>query len=202
MHDSVRQALERLQRADSQLQQHDKDRPAEPTAADAIAAGDDELVDLARTLDTAPSEVDPDLVSEEEAARQDLGALQASVRIANLILVAAGAAAAAGIALLASVSSVAGVVLLAAAAVLIGFGLYRRRGGRLDATMRRNADLQAALSTVPGQGTRPCPQVVPPGRVPGGLVRRRTGPAGRRAPVGPPRQRRESHPGAALGLSR
>jgi exonuclease SbcC len=153
VHDSVRQALERLQRADSQLQQHDKDRPAEPTAADAIAAGDDELVDLARTLDTAPSEVDPDLASEEEAARQDLGALQASVRIANLILVAAGAAAAAGIALLASVSPVAGVVLLAAAAVLIGFGLHRRRGGRLDATMRRNADLQAALNQAKRQAT-------------------------------------------------
>jgi hypothetical protein len=29
-----------------------------------------------------------------------------------------------------------------------------------------------------------------------------TGPAGRRAAVGPPRQRWESHPGAALGLSR
>jgi hypothetical protein len=43
VHDSVRQAVERLQRADSQLQQHNTDRPFQPKAADDIAASDDEL---------------------------------------------------------------------------------------------------------------------------------------------------------------
>jgi hypothetical protein len=146
VHDSVRQALERLQRADSRLQQHGTDRPVEPKATDALAVGDDELVDLARTLDAALPKADADLASEEAGARQNLEAARARARTANLILMAAGAAAAAGIALLASVSPVAGVVLLATAAVLIGFGLHRRRGGPLDAAVRRHADLQAELN--------------------------------------------------------
>ena len=146
VHDSVLQAAERLQRADSQLQQHDTDRPMQPKAAQNIAATNDELIDLARTLEASLPKVDPDLVSEEEGARQGLDAVRANARTANLMLLAAGVATAAGIILLVSVSPVAGLIVLAAAVAMIGFGLYRRRAGQLDAAVRRHADVQAELN--------------------------------------------------------
>ena len=146
VHDSVLQAAERLQRTDSQLQQHDTDRPMQPKAAQNIAATNDELIDLARTLEASLPKVDPNLVSEEERARQELDGVRANARTANLMLVAAGAATAAGIVLLVSVSPVAGLIVLAAAVAMIGFGLYRRRAGQLDAAVRRHADVQAELN--------------------------------------------------------
>lgn len=145
VHETVRRALERLQSMDSQLRQLEADRPVEPTAAGDIAAGDDELVDLARTLDGPLPPVDPALVTAEAAARRNLQAARATTHTANLILVMAGVVAAAGIAWIASGTVVTGGILLAVAALITGFGLLRRRSGPVDVAVRRHADAQAEL---------------------------------------------------------
>jgi len=147
VHDTVQHALERLHRAESQLQQHDADRPADPQVTAAHGdASDEELLDLARTLDAPLPVADPGLAAQEEAACHDLEALQRHGRAANLILAAAAIAAVAGIALLATVSPIGGAALLVAAVALAGFGLLRRRGAPLAAAVRRHADLQAQLN--------------------------------------------------------
>jgi hypothetical protein len=146
VHDSVQRSFERLHRAESRLQQHDTDRPSGPHADTAdVDASDEELLDLARSLEAPLPAPDPEFAAQEEAARQALEALRSRVRRANLILATAAVAAVAGIALLASISPVGGAVLLAAAAALAVAGLSRRRGASLATAMQRHADLQAQI---------------------------------------------------------
>jgi len=147
VHDSVQRSLERLHRADSQLQQHDADRPAVPQAATADAdASDEELLDLARTLDAPLPAADPALAAQEGQARLDLEAQQGRARTSNLILAAGAVTIIAGIAVLTAASPAASVALLALAGALVTTGLLRRRGAPLVAALRRHADLQAQLN--------------------------------------------------------
>jgi DNA repair protein SbcC/Rad50 len=147
VHDSVQRVIERLNRVDSQFQQHDADRPSDPhlTATHADAS-DEELLDLAHTLDAPLPVADPALAAQVAQARRDLDALQARGRAANLILAGAAIAAVAGIGLLAAVSPVVGVALLIVAVALAVFGLVRRRAAPLAAAVRRHADLLAQLT--------------------------------------------------------
>jgi exonuclease SbcC len=147
VHDSVQRSLERLHRADSQLQQHDADRPAAPQAATADAdASDEELLDLARTLDAPLPAADPALAAQEAQARHDLEARQGQERSSNLILAAGAVTAVAGIAVLAAVSPAGGAALLAVAVALVTAGLRRRRGAPVAGALRRHADLQAQVN--------------------------------------------------------
>ena len=147
VHDSVQRSLEWLHRADSQLQQHAADRPAVPQAATADAdASDEELLDLARTLDAPLPAADPALAAQEEQARHDLEVRQGQARTSNLILVAGAVTTVAGIAVLAAASPAGGAALMAVAVVLVAAGLLRRRGAPLAAALRRHADLQAQLN--------------------------------------------------------
>ena len=148
VHDSVRSSLDRLNRAESQLEQHEADRPADPHAARAVVdASDEELLDLGRTLQAPISAADPALAAQEGAARQDLRILASRARAANLILAAAAAVAVAGIALLLTgVSPAGGAVVLAAAISLGAVGLLRRRGGSIAVAVRRHAEARAQLT--------------------------------------------------------
>jgi exonuclease SbcC len=148
VHDSVRNSLDRLNRAEIQVEQHEANRPADPHTTAAVAgASDEELLDLARTLQAPTPAADPALVAQEGAARQDLRILASRARAANLILTGAAMAAVAGIALLLTGASPAvGAGVLAVAVALAAFSLLRRRRGSLATAMRRHAEAWAQLT--------------------------------------------------------
>jgi exonuclease SbcC len=146
VHRSVTQAHDELQRVEAQLQLHDMARPAAPGAmTTAAGASDQELAELALTLETPVAGVDPGLVAAEEAARRELGAAGGRQRAAGVLLAGAAVAAIAAAALLASGKTAVGVVALGIAVVLVIIGLARRRAGSVG-VIRRHAELEAKLS--------------------------------------------------------
>jgi hypothetical protein len=146
VHESVRQADNRVARTQAQLQQHDRNRPGGDTpTAPAVAAGDDELLDLARTLDTPVPAVPPELVERERAA-QHAAATPARRALPVPLLVAAAVVVLVGVALVAVGQPVVGVLAAVAGAVLAAVAFMRgRNAGPDEAAVSAVAAAQAAL---------------------------------------------------------
>lgn len=150
-HESVANAFQQMRDAQGRLDQHDSYRPPEPGAPAAVGASEEELADLARTLETPPPSVDPGLAAQEEEARARLGAGPRGSLAFTLALAGAAAAAAAGVALLVSVSLIAGVALLAVAAGLAVVAFSRRGSVSASAAFQRHAELKARLDQATSQ---------------------------------------------------
>jgi DNA repair protein SbcC/Rad50 len=105
-HPSVLRAIDRLKRASAQQELHGNSRPSETIGAPQVTAGDDELLDLARTLETPVPSVPPELVEREAAARHEMADAQNRGR-SSMVLIAAGVAVAViGLLLLATIGLV------------------------------------------------------------------------------------------------
>jgi hypothetical protein len=147
VHGSVQEADECVARADAQFQQHDRNRPGEETStAAAVAAGDDELLDLARTLETPVPIVPPDLVEREQAAR--LAATAPAQRPLPVpLLIAAAVVAVIGVVLVATGQPVVGAVVALAGVVFGAVVFAGRHPASVDgATVSALATAQAALA--------------------------------------------------------
>jgi exonuclease SbcC len=127
MHPSVRAAVSSLDALIRQLDLHDQTRPAGPTKPPAVAAGDQELLDLAIIIE-APSPVVPDdLAKAEQVTRQ--GAEQASSQSGTKILLPAGAVALVlGVLIAIALSLAAGVAISLLGILLAAIGLVVGRG--------------------------------------------------------------------------
>jgi uncharacterized protein YhaN len=150
VHDSVRTADERLNRAEAQLQQHDRNGPRDDiAAAPSIAAGDDELLDLARILDTPIPTVPEDLVERELAAQRVAAAEQQDGKIRVPLLIVAAVAVVLGVVLATAGQSGVGAVAILAGVVLAAVALLRRGvaaadGPAVSAHVAAQAGLAAA----------------------------------------------------------
>lgn len=143
VHESVQKAVEKLSHAEGQLELHERTRPdAEPDAAPKVAAGDDELLDLARVLELPLPEVQRTLVEREEAARTAL----AKARRGRPLLVLLMASGAVGI-LAGSVILAAGVLAIGGALFAVGLGLL----GAATAQHRRTRSSEAERALVAAQ---------------------------------------------------
>jgi hypothetical protein len=152
VHDSVRLAEEQLARAEAQLQQHDRTRPAAAaTSAPQVAAGDDELLELAHVLEAPLPTIPPELVQQERAAQ-----LAASTPVGGkppqAVVISAVVAVVLGLGGLVLGQAVIGGVLLIAA---IGLGVFafagRRPAAAGDGAISAAATARAALLTAQEQ---------------------------------------------------
>lgn len=132
LHESVRRAQERLSRAEAQLDQHDRSRPADGVAAGrAVAAGDGELLDLARVLETPLPGVPQELTAPERAAWEAAAGPTQGKRPVQMLLAAAAVMVIGGV--IAGVSSPpAGGVIAAVGVVGAAVALLYRRAPRVN----------------------------------------------------------------------
>jgi hypothetical protein len=123
-HPSVRRALEGVCRGQAQIESHDRHRPLNhtPTVPN-VAATDDELLDLARALETQPPVLTP-----PGTAGATTPADPPRWRMATALLVAGALVAVIGVVLLVSTGSAVGIAgIVLGAALLIGGALTRKR---------------------------------------------------------------------------
>jgi exonuclease SbcC len=149
-HPSVRCALERVCRGQAQLELHDRDRSPDhtPTVSN-VPATDDELLDLARALETPPPDLTPAGVRAHTAGATSPADLP-RWRMATALLVAGTLAAVIGVLLLVSAGSAVGIaVVVLGAALLVGGAVTRkRRHDGVDVSDRADAaQVSAAEAT-------------------------------------------------------
>lgn len=144
VHQSVQSAIEVLKAAISQLGMHDQARPAEPATPPQVAAGDQELLDLASALEAPRPTVPADIISQERITRAAVE--EPSSRTASAVLLSAGAVTVAlGLVFAAVTTAAVGLAILAAGAILVGVGASKRRNGNpLDAA-RDHAEAEGRL---------------------------------------------------------
>lgn len=154
-HPSVLQAAERWTRAATQLESYPRPHP-ETDAAPQVDAHDDELLDLARTLQTPVPEVPAELIDRETRARR--AAEQTHSRPSVAVIAAGVAVAVTGSALAATVSRPVGVLaLIAGIALMLAGAVHRHRGGTAAVTRdlaRAEAHVQAAQAHTADQAGR------------------------------------------------
>ena len=150
-HQSVVSAVDRLKHACAQLELNATSRPSGSVSVPEFAAGDDELLDLARTLETPVPSVPPELVQREAAARDAITGVQSRGR-SSVALIAAGAAVAIiGLLLLTTVGLRPGIaVTVVGAGLSFGGAVLRHRGGSASAA-RKLAEAQASLQAAQRQ---------------------------------------------------
>ena len=143
-HPNVRRALERTQRGQAQLDLHERDRPPDhtPTVPN-VAATDDELHDLARALETSPSDLMPTAgaITPADPPRR---------RMATVLMVAGVLVAVIGVLLLLAADSTVGIAgIILGAALLIGGAVTRQRrhDGAVPSERTDAARWQAAEAT-------------------------------------------------------
>ena len=135
VHPSVQVALEDLTLAQTRIQLHDGSRPqTSALAPPLVAAADDELLDLAWILETAPLVVPASLAQRENAARKATEAGGTRSPAAVAVLACGIAAAIVGMALLFVVGPAVGAVLLAVGFGLVALGALRRGRSRAVAS--------------------------------------------------------------------
>jgi hypothetical protein len=147
-HPNVRRALDRIHRGQAQLELHDRDRPPDhtPTVPN-IAATDDELLDLARALETSPPDLTP-VGAHAPTAGATTPADPPRRRMATALLVAGELVAVIGVLLLVTLGSAVGIagVVLGAALLVAGAVTRKRRhdgvdpGDRMDAARGHAAE--------------------------------------------------------------
>jgi exonuclease SbcC len=144
-HPSVLNAIDRLKRASAQLELNGKSCPSETIEVPQVAASDEELLDLAHTLETLAPSVPSELISREGAARNAMADAQSRGQ-SSMVLIAAGAAVAVfGLLLLVTVSLVVGTAVALVGAGLALFGAVRRRNASTTSAARELAEAQASL---------------------------------------------------------
>jgi len=144
VHQSVQRAVEALNAAASQLAMHDQGRPAEPATPPQVAAGDQELLDLASSLEAPLPTVPDDIVNQERITRAAIEAPPA--RTASTVLLSIGAVAVAlGLVLSAAATPAVGLVVLAAGVILVGVGASMRRRVNPLAAARDHAEAEGRL---------------------------------------------------------
>lgn len=150
-HSSVLTAINRLKRASARLELHATSRPSGTMSAPQVTAGDDELLDLARTLETPVPSVPPGLEERETAARDAVEAAQTRGR-SSMVLIAAGVAVAViGLLLLTTVGLEVGTAVAVAGAGLSVAGAVRRHSGGIVSAARKLAEVQALLQAAQKQ---------------------------------------------------
>src|SRR5690625_3625132 len=157
-HPSVRQAAERWMRATTQLESYARPHPVTEAAPQVshVDAGDDELLDLARTLEVPIPDVPAELIARETRARR--AAEQTRPHPSAAVITTGAVVAVLGLALVVTVSRPAGVAALVAGAVLMLAGaMHRRRHGTAAVTQelaRAEAHVQAAQARTAEQTGR------------------------------------------------
>lgn len=120
-HPSVLTALDEVKRAETQLDQHTRSRPPTEVHVPPVAAGDDELLDMARALE-APL---PTLRGEP---KRHTAAGGTSTRSAIVLIGIGAALAIAGGVLIAVSSPIVGAIVFVAGLAVVGAGVLRLRG--------------------------------------------------------------------------
>lgn len=139
-HPSVMQGISRLERATAQSELHETARPREePGSVVPIAVSDEELLDLARILDSPPRSVPPALIEREAAAR---AATQGRGRSTTLIAVGAALVVLGVILAIAVAPGLAAVALIGLA---VGAAALLRRRAADRGTTAEMVEAQAAL---------------------------------------------------------
>jgi hypothetical protein len=151
VHSSVQEALDGFARAQAQLQLHNASRPAPAGPVPPIDADDDELLDLAWTLETPPHVVPEPLVREEEAARRAAGGAQRQSSAASMMIASGAAAVVGGAALLLTAGAAVCAALLAIGTVLLVGGALQRSTPHNAAAVQALAKAQVALSSAQQQ---------------------------------------------------
>ena len=152
-HPGVPRAVDRLKRASAQLELHARSRPSGTVSAPQVAAGDDELLDLARTLETPVPSVPPQLVEREAAARDAVTGADSRGR-SSVVLIAVGAAVAViGLLLLTTAGRIVGTAVAAAGVGLSVAGAVIRHRGATASAARKLAEAQASLEAAQRQTT-------------------------------------------------
>ncbi len=150
-HPSVLSAIDRVRRAAAQLELHGGSLPAGDIVVPQVAAGDDELLDLARTLDTPVPSVPPALVARESAARDAAAGAQGRGRSSTVLLAAGVAAVIVGVLLLAVTGPAVGASVALVGAGLLVAGVLRRRGDDAVSVARELAEAQTLLQAAQTQ---------------------------------------------------
>jgi exonuclease SbcC len=143
VHRSVQDALDRAREASTRLETLERNRPKSPAEPPTVAAGDEELLDLARTLETPLPSVPEDLIRREGDARIAMASSQKRVRWAARLLLTAAVAVLIGIGLFAvTAPPIGGAAIAVGVALLVAAALARR--GSDDATMARRLAAEEA----------------------------------------------------------
>ncbi|MDI3314542.1 MAG: AAA family ATPase [Mycobacterium sp.] len=150
-HQSVLRAVERLKRASVQLELNATSRPSGNVSAAEVAAGDDELLDLARTLETPVPSIPPELVQREAAARHALAGGQSRGRSSVVLIMAGAAVAVIGLLLLTTVGLRLGIGVAAVGVGLSVAGAVLRHSGGSASAARKLAEAQASLQAAQRQ---------------------------------------------------
>jgi DNA repair protein SbcC/Rad50 len=150
-HPSVLRAADRLKRASAQLELHGRSRPSGATSTPQVAAGDDELLDLARTLETPVPPIPPELVEREAVARHAVADAQNRGR-SSVVLIAAGVGVGViGLLLLATVGLTVGITVALVGAGLFIAGAARRHNDGSASAAGKLAEAQALLQAAQRQ---------------------------------------------------
>jgi hypothetical protein len=150
-HPSVLRAIDRLRRATAQLELHGTSRPSGSMSAPQVTASDDELLDLARTLEAPVPSVPPELVEREAAARDAVADAQSRGRSSMVLIAAGGAVAVVGLLLLMTVGIAVGTAVAVVGAGLSVAGAVRRHSGGTASAARKLAEAQALLQAAQQQ---------------------------------------------------
>jgi DNA repair protein SbcC/Rad50 len=148
---SVITAMDRLKLASAQLELHGNSRPSETTDVPRVTATDEELLDLARTLETLAPSVPPELASREAAARDAMTEVQSRGRSSTILIAAGAAVTIIGLLLLVSVALVVGTAVAVVGAGLSLFGAVRRRYASTTVAAGKLATAQALLQSAQTQ---------------------------------------------------
>jgi len=154
VHESVRRAEEHVTRVQAQLEQHDRNRPGTAVSPPPqVAAGDDELLDLARVLEMPVPAVPAELLERERAA-QTAVSTPAPAKLPVPLLIAAAVAVLIGVIAVALGQLPVGAAVAAVGVIVGAVAVLRRRPtGPDEQTLTAAASAHAAAAAAREQVT-------------------------------------------------
>ncbi|MCX2934708.1 AAA family ATPase [Mycobacterium sp. CVI_P3] len=146
-HSSVLTAIDRVKHASAQLELQAKSRPSATASAPQVSADDDELLDLARTLETPVPSIPRELVEREAAARNAVNSARSRGPVSMVLIVAGAAIAALALLLLTTVGLAVGIAVVVMGTGLSIAGAALRLSGATASSARKLAEVQTTLQT-------------------------------------------------------
>jgi hypothetical protein len=153
-HATVLAALEKWKEASSRLALHTDSRPADGPPAPHVSATDDELLDLARTLETCAPSVSPPLVEDESAAAKALDTAQRKKRYLLLLLAGGAVSAVLGVLMLFTIGPAGGAALIVLGILLGVVGAVMYAGASTDEAYKNLANARAELRYAEAQAAQ------------------------------------------------
>lgn len=150
-HPSVLRSIDRLKGASAQLQLHDRSRPLGDVSAPQVAADDEELLDLARTLETPAPFVPSELLAREAEARKAVTNAQGRRKPSVALMTVGVAVAVIGILLFATASHAIGTAVTVVGTILIFAGALLKGSGASASASRKLAEVQGLLQAAQTQ---------------------------------------------------